>query len=209
MTTFRSPISIKTALEAGRLSSDVPFLLLLDVELQSPSGEVEKFYLVRNTESVTHNGNEYQPVYFELSIDSDSPPSASITIIDPTADVRTQLEAYDGGIGASIRISLLNAAALDAPADVSERFMVMGARANDDGSVVWTLGAENALTISFPRRRQFRDRCSWTFRSPQCTYAGDDTFCTYSLLGPHGCVEKGNQINFGGFPGLETSAIYG
>lgn len=43
-------------------------------------------------------------------------------------------------------------------------------------------------------------RCVHDFRGSACRYVGTEWTCSKLFDGPDGCREKGNEVNFGGFP---------
>lgn len=83
----------------------------------------------------------------------------------------------------------------------TEYFKVVGAAVKGN-IVTWTLGDDNPLASPFPRRRQLMDRCSWRYKSNNCGYAGGMSSCDLTLNGSNGCAAHDNDLNFGGFPGI-------
>lgn len=85
--------------------------------------------------------------------------------------------------------------------EILETFLITGASAKDY-DVTWNLGAEQPLTLTFPRRKQRRDTCSWKYKGPECAYTGELPTCDFSLTGNNGCAQHLNSRRFGGFPGI-------
>lgn len=203
-------LSVASILEKNRLSSDVPFLILLDIRAINPdSGElVETLRFVRNTEQVTFEGNPYLPAAFEIEMKEESGQLSEIrlNIADYTRAVQQRMQDYAGGIGFGVTVMVVNSAALTQPVEIKEFFEVVSAEANNY-SCSFSLGADNAVTKTFPRRRQTRDYCQWRYKGAQCGYTGELPGCDLTLKGPNGCEAHQNTIRFGAFPGLNTRDV--
>jgi phage-related protein len=202
-------ISVATVIEANRLDSDVPFLCLAEIQVMSPTTATvaEIVRIVRNTESVTFGGELYEASSFDVEIKHASGQSSEVTLsaYDYTKTLVALLEQYEGGVGSIVTLTIVSAGALDGPPEFQEEFLVTSASAADY-KVSLTLGAESALARTFPPRRQTRDFCQWRFKDPAtCRYSGLETTCDLTLKGPNGCAARGNTINFGGFPGINTN----
>ena len=198
-------LSVASVIEKNRLSSDVPWLVCLDIDVIDPATRsvVEVIHLVRNTEPITFNGSQYIAANFDIELKSEAGAQSNITVSinDYSLAIQKRMQDYGGGIGFRVAIMVVNGAALTQPPEIIEHFEVVGA---DSGnySCSFQLGAENNLTKTFPRRRQMRDYCQWRFKSPECGYTGSAPTCDLSLQGPNGCGAKNNVVRFGAFPGL-------
>lgn len=203
-------LSVATIIEKNKLASTTPFLVCLEIAVKDPAtGDVvETLRLVRNNEDITYQGNLYAAFPFELSLSSEAGavPTVRVTAKDYTKAIQARMQAYGGAVGSSVQIIVLNADNLAQPPEIVEFFEIIGASAKDY-DVSFELGAENALALPFPRRRQLRDRCGWRYKSAECGYTGSLTSCDLSLQGPNGCAAHGNTINFGGFPGINNSGV--
>ena len=87
-----------------------------------------------------------------------------------------------------------------------ELFYDITASSSTDWTVSWTLGSENALALPFPRFKQRRDRCRFRYKDQDCGYSGGLATCDLSLDGSNGCTAHSNEINFGGFPGINSES---
>ncbi|MCY1355598.1 hypothetical protein D9M69_420280 [compost metagenome] len=206
-------LSVSTAIEKNRLGSATPFLVCLDISVVNPvNGQlVETIYLVRNSEEIVFNGHTYMPVPFdiEMKTESGSQTSISLSIRDVGRAVQARMQEYGGGVGFKVKVTVVNAGDLEQPPEVVEHFDVVGASASDY-TASFTLGAENVLSQTFPRRRQTKDFCQWRYKDPgTCRYAGVLETCDLTLQGPNGCVAHGNSINFGAFPGINVRVMVG
>jgi phage-related protein len=202
-------LSLQTVIEANRLGSEVPFLTLIDLEVVDPDTGVVVTVLnfANNNEPVLFAGNEYTASRFDLKISTEVGKTAtvSLTFVDFTQALETYLEQYGGGVGFNVTFYLVNAAALFDDPEIVEFFQITGVEsANFMHS--FTLGAENTLTLTFPRRIQRRDFCANRYKDPDtCRYTGAIADCDLTLKGPNGCVAHANSINFGGFPGINSN----
>jgi hypothetical protein len=202
-------LSIATVIEANRLSSDVPFLALIDLEVVNPTTGVVVTvkHIANNGEPVLMNGNTYEPGKFDITLTQEAGKQAdvSLTVNDYTQTIQGYMEQYGGGIGSNVTLYIVNGAALDGEPEAVEYFQIVGAT-----SVGYTqqfkLGAENTLMVTFPRRRQTRDFCQARFGDPlTCKYVGPLTSCDLTLKGVNGCAAHDNTINFHAYPGLNSN----
>lgn len=204
-------ISVASAIEAHRISSDVPFLCLLDIEIVSRrTGMVTTtLRVVRNSEPVTFRGNVYEAGLFDISVKKAAGTAAEVTltVTDYTQAVAAYMEANQGIVGSKVTFYVINATALpDGQPEAAEYFEIVGANSQAYRHS-FTLGAENSLTQSFPGRRQTKDFCQWRYKGAECKYAGDRPTCDLSLQGPNGCAAHENTINFGAFPGINSNGF--
>lgn len=198
-------LSIAAVIEKNRLTSDVPYLLCIEVDVIHPDtgAFVETLRLVRNSENVTVNGQEFVASNFDISIrtEGNAAPDVSVSIEDQTRAVEARMQAYGGGVDFPVRVMLVPGNALDEPPEDVEYFKVVSG-GSSGYRVRWTLGADNPLALSFPRRRQLRDRCAWRYKSSDCGYSGSMPSCDLTLQGANGCGAHSNSENFGGYPGI-------
>lgn len=203
-------LSVASVIEKNKIASTEPFLALLSVEVIDPTTKqpVETFHLARNTEDVTYMDVVYSAMAFEIELKQEvgAQVSVNLKIADFTRAVQERMQAYGGGIGSNVIITIINHGNLNQPPEVQEFFTVTGASAQGY-MVSWTLGAESILAATFPRRKEFRDRCTWRYKGADCKYAGAMPSCDFSLQGPNGCAAHQNTINFGGFPGINSNGV--
>jgi phage-related protein len=203
-------LSVASVIEKNKISSGTPWLICLDIAVVDPTTRqtVEMIYLVRDTETITFNGHEYTPASFDVQL-SDLPgsqTSVQLAINDYTGAIQSQMQQYGGGVGFNVTISVVNAGNLTQPPEVVEYFAVT-ASSSTNWVCTFTLGAENALTKTFPLRLQTRDFCQSVYGSTVCGYQGNLPTCDLSLNGANGCKVHANQANFSAFPGINTSNV--
>lgn len=197
-------ISLVSVAEKNDISSGTPFLICLKIDVVNPAtlSIVETLYLVKNTEDVTVGGQVYTAFPFEIQVKSSSGevPTATVVADDYSRAIQARMQAYGGGVGFIIDIMVVNASAAPEIVD-TEYFEVIGASAARN-IVTWTLGDDNPLASPFPKRRQLMDRCPWRYKSARCKYVGAMPSCDLTLNGSNGCAAHSNDLNFGGFPGI-------
>jgi phage-related protein len=120
---------------------------------------------------------------------------------DQTQLLAQFVEAYDGLVGSDVTLYVVNSGALSSPPEIEETFKVVGASVQTY-VVTINLGVESATSARFPPFRQFKERCVWKYKGVRCKYAGVLETCDYTRSGANGCVAHDNEINFGGFPGI-------
>lgn len=201
-------LSLATVLEKNRLTSDVPFIALIDVEVVNPANGVVEMtlHVANNPESVVCNGVTYEAGAFDFEVKAESgkQPEVSLSIIDYTQTIQGYMQEYGGGVGSNVTLSIVRGDAMHLSPEISEYFQVIASTA-ENYAAVFQLGAENAIMSTFPRRQQRRDFCQWRYKSTECGYTGPLATCDMTLQGPNGCNTHGNTINFGGFPGLNSN----
>jgi phage-related protein len=203
-------LSVASVIEKNRLSSDTPWLICIDVDVIDPAtGElVETGHYVLNTEPVTFNGHTYEPSSFDIELKEESGTQQTVRLSfnDYTLVIQRKMQLYGGGVGFSIAVMVVNAGALEQPPEIVENFQVIGAESSNY-VCSFTLGAENNVSKTFPRRRQMKDYCQWRYRGEDCGYTGDLPSCDLSIKGPNGCAAHQNVIRFGAFPGINSRDI--
>ena len=203
-------LTIATVIEKNRITSDVPFLVCLDIDIVNPDtgALVEILRLVRNQEDVNINGYAYTAVNFEIAFknSSNALPELSLAITDYSGDVQSRMQQFGGGIDFKVKLSIVNGAMLGDAPEIEEHFKVIGASAQNH-VVSWTLGTDNPLMMQFPGRKQYRDVCTWRYKDNSCGYTGGLESCDLTLNGPNGCSAHENSVNFGGFQGINSTLM--
>ncbi len=202
-------LSLATVLEKNKLSSDVPFIALLDIEVINPATGVVVIVLhvANNPSSITYNGTLYEAGGFDFQVNSEAgkAPEVSLTVNDYTQAVQGYMQSYGGGLGSNVTLTIARGDALTLAPEMQEFFQITGASAANY-SATFQLGAENSVMKTFPRRRQYRDFCQWRYKdSTTCKYTGGLSTCDLTLQGPNGCAAHGNTPNFGAYPGLSSN----
>lgn len=199
------PLSVASVIDKNKVVSNNAWLILLDIKVIDPNtlGLVETLRVAKNNEAVVFNGQTYQPANFDFQfrVSQNDEPSFTLTAQDQTRFITSRIDQWGGGTSFKVILTIVNSARLDQPPELREEFSVLNS-STANYVVNCTLGAENMLTMRFPRSMQFQQRCRWRFKDSRCAYTGAAPTCDYTLDGENGCAAKNNNINFGGFPGL-------
>ena len=208
-------LSVASVLEKNRIESDIPFLALLDIEVVDPETGThqETLRLALNSEIVVFNGSEYTPASFDISLKRamNEVSTLELSINDYSQAIQAQMQAFGGGVGFSVTLSIVDGSALDLPAEMVEFFDVTASSASEY-SATFTLGANSPISDAFPKRRQTKDFCGWRFKDGvNCNYVGPELTCDLTLQGPEGCAAKTapgwKPVVFGAYPGINPNGI--
>ena len=197
-------LNLSTVIDKNKVTSENVFLIMLEATVKDSSGNyIDTIRIVKNSEDITYEGNTFTASNFELDIklDAEKEPSITLSAHDETRMLAQYIDAYDGLVNNKVRVLIVNSGALGQPPEIDEELIVLSTSLASY-SVTMELGAESAVAMRFPQARQFKDRCWKAFKSTRCGYAGPDNTCSYTREGTNGCKAKGNEINFGGFHGI-------
>tara|TARA_R110000744_G_scaffold81833_14_gene160699 strand:+ start:1627 stop:2262 length:636 start_codon:yes stop_codon:yes gene_type:complete len=204
-------LTLASAIDKNRISSTTAWIVALEISVIDPTTGIlqETRRICANDVALTIDGDLYDAFPFSIDVKEKSGelPSVSVSLVDVTRQVQYLLQLYEGGLGFPVTMLIVpvddDSIDQSLEPDLVEYFTVLSTSSDSSSyTTSWTLGAENPVNIVVPRRSQFRDRCSFEFLSTQCGYTGLDQTCTRALNGANGCVEKGNQDRYGGFPGI-------
>jgi len=198
--------SIATAIDKARLASTTVYLALLEIDVLDPTTRavINTLRYVHNNEAYSFGGQTYQPAPFDFSVTraKNEIPRITLSIRDVTLAVQGLMQEYDGGVDFPVRLRIVSTAN-PGSAEFEESFIILAANADSESYAVnFDLGAENPLSLRFPTRLQFRDRCFWRYKGVECGYTGGLPTCDYTRDGPNGCAAHANTARFGGFPGI-------
>lgn len=201
-------LSVESVIDKNKVSSATVWIALLEIRIVDPNSRAieDVIYVARNDENITFNGHVYTAANFDFQINqrNGESPSVTLTAQDQTRLIQSRMEAMAGGVFSEVVLTIVNTDRLDQPPELEETFQITAA-STKNYVVSFTLGAENPLAVSFPPRRQFKDRCAWKFKGYGCPYVGSSTSCDYTLEGANGCKAHfpgQRALPFKGLPGL-------
>lgn len=201
-------LSVESVIDKNKVSSATAWVALLKIDVVDPNDRsvVETLHIARNDENVIFNGVIYQAANFDFQVNQrqGETPSVTLTAQDQTRFIQSRMEAMAGGVFSEVTLIVVNTDRLDEPPELEETFAVVGS-STKNYVVTFNLGAENPLSVAFPRRRQFKDRCAWAFKGYGCPYVGPSNSCDYTLNGANGCKAHfpgSRELPFKGLPGL-------
>lgn len=182
-----------------------PWLVLLQIVI---TGESEPLYLVNNNEDIIFDGNEYIAYPFTMSLPSQTNkgelPSVMLAISNVTRALQPYLEEYNGCVGSTVNIIVVNAGQLSENyAELTTSLTIMSCVANAS-DVTFQLGAANPLQKKFPQDQYLANSCRFKFKGAYCGYSGTESFCNKTL---DQCKLYNNSARFGGHTGLTPGGI--
>ena len=198
-------LSVGTVIEKNKVYSVNPFINLLEIDVinQKTHEYIETVYLANNKEDITYQGKTYVASAFGLDVKKESGgvPSLTCSFIDATGAVEALAQKYEGCTGFPVRVIFVNTGDLTQPPELKEEFVIKYT-SNAGYNISVTLGAENPLTKRVPKRKCYRNICTWIYKSEECGYKGDLSTCDFTLTGKNGCRFHNNSKRYGGFPGM-------
>lgn len=199
------PLSVESVIDKNKISSNAVWVALLDINIVDPNTRnvTDSVHIAQNNEDVTFSGTTYTAANFEMSIDQQQSqaPSVTITVHDQLGIIAEKLENVAGGVFSDVSLTIVNTERLNSPSEITAEFEVLSTSIKDY-VITFDLGAENPLSIAFPKHTQRQDRCAWRFKGYGCGYSGAYPVCDYTRNGPNGCAVKGNTANFRALSGL-------
>ena len=191
-------------LEKNKLATTSAWLLLVEITL--PSATVIR--LARNNENVTFQSNTYTAFPFDIDSTKSSGqgeiPQVQLRVSNVTRLLQAYVEQYNGGVGFTVKITVVNSALLaENYAELQMTFDVLACQ-SDSQWITFTLGAPNPLRRRYPLYRAIANHCNWTYKGRECNYTGARATCKRTLAD---CQAHSNSARFGGRPGLSSPGI--
>lgn len=184
-------------LEKNKLSTDAPFLILIDVDAP---GLEDHIRIVRNTEDVTWNGKQWTAYPIEIENyeeDGKTLPALELKISAGGGLIVTYLQQYGGFVDAKVSIYVVNAKLLDVASPEMELDFIINVTSYDEQWISFTLGPSSEIADRFPSWRYLTDFCPFVCGDIRCGYTGADQ-CKNNL---DSCLIP---ERFGGEPGIQT-----
>jgi len=182
-------------LEKNRLASDSPFLIFLEIE----NKEIGVIRLVRNTENIMWQGNEWQA--FPLDIETSSEdgktiPALNVKVSNCGGIIQTYLQQYNGLVDSMVRLMVALASNLENPNPEFELDFLIKSASYDESWVTFCLSASAELMNRFPPHRYINNFCPFRCGDLRCGYIGAGV-CVNTL---ETCLIPSR---FGGEPGIQ------
>lgn len=199
-------LPLELRIEANKIASDAPFLVLLKITLLDNT----VIRLVANTEDLTFQGEVWTAFPFEIDFGGESARGeltfATLKVCNITQALQPYVEEQSGGVGATAEIIIVNSAHLSADyADLTLLFTCMACSCTSQW-ITFKLGYKNLMLQRFPLYRYMARHCNWEYKGVECGYNGAlaSTPCPRDL---ESCRARGNTHRFGGFPGLDARGL--
>lgn len=188
-------------IEKNKLFQSGAFLELLEIEMSELS---ETLRIVNNNEDVSYKGYDYQKFQFEPGEFGENQEGETSRIVVKVSNVMRVTQGYieqteNGLIKDAVVYKLIHSENLDIDPVVTQNFEIQKVEC-DEIWAYFTLGAENFFLNRFPLHTYSRNICRYeVFKGSGCGYTGSETECNRTFAR---CIEIGNQLRFGGQPGL-------
>lgn len=193
--------------EKNKLNTDSVFLVCLKIILNDT--DKTTFYIVRNTEDITFNGQKYQAFPFNFGqLEEDntgSNPDVSLNVDNTSRVLGYYLENGGGGVNSTVYIQIVNSKNLSATEpEVELMFKVTNTKVTYQ-YVTFTLSNGYPNMSKRPFWRYLKDSCPFPFKGVECGYTGSVTTCGHCLSD---CRARGNSVRFGGEPAIDSTGVY-
>lgn len=191
-------------LEKNKLETNNVWYFLVDIVYASGT-----LRFAKNNEAVTYNGNIYEPFEFKVgkinqNVDG-KVPTLALSVSNITKAIYSYVENAAGLVGSEVSLMIVNSALLNEDyTELTLNYTIVSTTI-DSQLVNFNLGAPNPINRRFPQDKYNSRYCNWEFKSVECNYtAGVFATCNRTK---EDCEERGNLLNFGGYPGLSNDGI--
>ena len=161
-------------LEKNKIATSSAWLVLLEITLTDST----VFRLVRNTEDIVFGGNTYTAFNFQLEpttqTNSGEIPTVTLQVSNISRLIESKLQDLDGGIGSSVKITVVNSDLLTEDYSELELEYDVLACSTTNRWVSFVLGSPSPLRQRFPLTRYIGLLCSFRFESRECNYDRKD-----------------------------------
>jgi len=161
-------------LSKNQLAAKAAWLIFIEITLTDNT--VLRF--VRNNKNVTYpiiDGHEYLASPFEIEPTKQTSkgeiPTVSLKVSNVTRLIQPQMQALQGGVGSTVKLTVVNSELLAENYSELEMFFDILAAYSTAEWIVFTLGAPNPLRLRFPLHRYLALHCRWRFETEECGYA--------------------------------------
>jgi phage-related protein len=211
-------LKLLSVLEKNRLSSERPWLILLDVVMDPVNDPTNVIRLVSDNQEFTFRGNVYTPFPIQIKDRSEKASgemsTCRVMVSNVNQAMQGEIEQYGGAVDAEVTIRGVNSDIPDGDPEMETTLAVMTTSAVPEW-VTFNLGAQNPKRQNFPLQVYMQNRCWKQYNSPSlqaacdprgaaCGHEGAEPTCSRTLEGLNGCRAKNNTANFGGFPGINV-----
>jgi len=174
VSTPSSGLSADIILEKNKIATGSAWLILLEITLTDST----IFRLVRNNEDVTFEGDVYTAFNFQLEASSHGSrgeiPTVALSVSNITQLIEPKLQELDGGVGSTVKITIINSnLLLEDYSELEMLFEVLACMSTAQW-IIFTLGAPSPLRQRFPLDKYLALHCCWRFETVECSYDRKD-----------------------------------
>jgi lambda family phage minor tail protein L len=191
-------------LEKNKLHTPYPWIVLIEITLTDDT--VLRY--AKNTANVTFGGNVYTAMNFDIEPTQQTSkgeiPTVTLRVSNITRLLQPYLEDLDGGIGSTVKVTVVNTNLLaESYSELEMTFDVLACNATARWAS-FILGSPSPLRQRFPLYRFIAEHCRWQFEGAECGYVGAESSCDRTYAD---CVTRENTEHFGGFMGMKSGGI--
>lgn len=197
-------LSTAAIMEKNKIAQDSVWITLLEVEIPNE----DSLRICYNNEDITWNGRLWTAFPFVIDTVKQNKteiPQVPVKISNITRAIERYIEQYDGFIGYTVILRVVNSKYLDQIVPEIEETFVIQKTSSDAEWAKFELGGSLPLRMRFPFRRVLKDWCWYTYKGIECGAVSELADCPHTLSG---CRERSNSVRFGGEPSMRLGGIY-
>lgn len=204
-----SSLSLAQVIEKNKLATDGAWLILVEIFL---GGGSEIIRIVRNDEDIEWGGNTWTAFPFSLDLIESTVageiPRLTVVASNVQGILYGLVSQYEGGVDADITIRVVHSKHLLESAYMQESYSVTKVTYNAE-EISFSLGANLMLSKRVPEKRYMKDHCPFKYGDTDCDVSegkkAEFPTCNKTFAN---CIERENQVRYGGFPTIEQGGIY-
>jgi len=205
-------IPLNLAIEKNKTEGPSPWIILLEIVLKDLANPATTttYRLCNNQEDVDYDSNTYTAFPFSIEPNKTTAKgrinTIDLKISNVTRLMQQTLEAYDGGLDSTVKMTIVsNANLAENYAELEFDFTIVTVKANAHFVTV-VLGAANPLRQLYPLYRYLSNHCRYVvhYKGAECQATSALATCDGTL---DNCVTRANVQRFGGFPGVKAGGI--
>jgi phage-related protein len=201
--------------EKNKLGTDSIFIVLAEITVP---GEAQPVRIAENTESVSWNGQTWQPSSFDIEpLTEESKgevPQFLIRVGNQSREMEQVLQDYDaykktnGFSPVTLDLYVVNTKNLASATPETQHTYELKQTGSDADWAYFTFGANNLWNRRSPLNRILRNKCRvQTFKDADCGYAGATATCDRTISACRAMAGGSNSKRFGGFAGVGNKGV--
>ena len=195
--------------EKNKIESTNAFLILLEITIPVENDAPIVLRLVRNTDGIIWNNQEWTAFPFELEpprqSGSGEMPNFTIRVSNVTRTIEAYLEQANGGVGSEVRIMVVLSEHLELTTPELEEVFSVQSVSYDENFVSFVLTGAVNLFKRVPLRRYLKNFCPFKYKGPECKSVSSLPTCNKSYSD---CMWRGSAQRFGGELGIPQGGLY-
>ena len=206
-------LSAASIIEKNKIWQQSAWLTMLEIQ---DNRLPEYLRIVCSNKNVIWGGHEWVAFPFEISSVKQTKsevPKVPVKISNITRAIEQYIEMFDGFIGDTVILRVINTAGatlyddvytVTTDAVVEETFVVQSV-SSDAMWATFNLGGSLPIMQRFPARRILKDFCPFVYKGIECAATSNEVACPKTLVA---CRARNNSTRFGGEPAIGYGGIY-